>query len=426
MNKVFQELEALMIGQESIKNIISQVEELRLSIINPEILTDFVNVVREIVQKEAKESVINNGGRGMVILPTGSGKSKVAIDLASYYNELNNHLKKDFVQGLIVPTEKLRDENWKEEYQKWNSIHLYNTTNRICYASASKIKQVLVDFLILDEAHNITELGSDFFYNNVVVNVIAITATKPTDKSKLQIFQELSIPIVYELSLDDAVRLGFVAPYKIVVVSVPLNSVDLNISGGTKAKSFPTTEKLQYDYLTKAYNTSLYTPRAKFAIMRRMQFIYNLMSKENVAKYILDNLILEDERVIIFAGTIKKADSLCTNSFHSKSNSSSYDLFKEESINRLSCVQALNEGHNLPKIDIAVIEQITASDKTLVQRIGRAIRFRPGHEALIYIIVAEGTQDSVWAEKAMTNLNKNNISYTTFTNLKNQNKNDNT
>ena len=149
-----------------------------------------------------------------------------------------------------------------------------------------------------------------------------------------------------------------------------------------------------------------------------MQFIYKLKSKENVAKFILDNLIPEDDRVLIFAGGIAQANSLCKDSYHSKSNNLAYDAFKAQEINRLSCVKAINEGHNLPGVDKAVICQVTSKDKDLVQRIGRIIRFRPGHEALVYIVVSEGTQDEVWLNKALMGIDSNKVEYTTFTNLK--------
>ncbi len=418
MEEIYKEFKALSKNNNSIRDVISEVETLRLSITDDVELEKFVNFVRGVVQKEAKWAVIDNGGRGMVILPTGSGKSKVAVDLMKYYLEDKS--------ALIVPTEKLRDENWKEEFIKWDAEVFYNYLERFCYASASKVKGRNIKFLTLDEAHNITELSSEFFYNNKVENVVALTATKPTDQAKLKIFQDLNIPIVYELSLDDAVRLGFVAPYKIKVILTTLNNTDKDVIGGTKKKPFMTTESVMYDYLSKTMQNVQFdkSPKGKaiykFATMRRMHFIHKLKSKHIVTKYILDNLIPKDDRAIVFAANIENAESFGPDFFHSKSGSASYDAFKNEEINRLYCVKAVNEGHNFPSVDKGIIEQIDSNDKNLTQRIGRTIRFRPGHEALLYIVVAEGTQDAVWAEKALSNVDKNKVEYIRFYNLKNQ------
>jgi superfamily II DNA or RNA helicase len=423
MKEIFKELDALRETKESIRDIISEVERLRLSIDNDKDLESFVNVVRYIVQEEAMYAIVDNGGRGMVVLPTGSGKSKVAIELSKYYLEDKT--------TLIVPTEKLRDENWKEEFIKWGAETHYNYLDRLCYASAYKTKDKNIKFLILDEAHNITELSSEFFFNNKVEKVIALTATKSTDQTKLKIFQDLNIPIVYELSLDDAVRLGFVAPYKIKVILTTLNNVDKDVLGGTKKAPFITTESAMYNYLNgtvekaKIMNSPKGKMILKFAIMKRMHFIHKLKSKHTVTKFILDNLIPEEDRAIIFAANIENSEAFGPDFFHSKSTSKAYEAFKNEEINRLYCVKSVNEGHNFPSVDKGVIEQIDSNDKNLTQRVGRIIRFRPGHEALLYIIVAEGTQDAVWAEKALANVDKSKVEYIRFTSLKDQFENGN-
>ena len=343
MKEIFKELELLLSTGKSIKEFIPEIEAMRLSITNDIVLEEFVNLVRGIVQREAKWAVIDNGGRGMVILPTGSGKSKVAVDLAKHYYD-----RPSIEFSLIVPTEKLRDVSWQEEFYKWNAHDMWCNTTGLCYASASKVKEKNLGLLILDEAHNITELSSEFFSNNQVEHVVALTATKPTDQTKLKIFQDLNIPIVYELSLDDAVRLGFVAPYKIKVILTTLNNVDKDVVGGAKKAPFMTTESAMYTYLSNNLQKAQFnkSPQGKaiykFATMRRMHFIHKLKSKHAVTKYILDNLIPQDDRAIIFAANIENSEAFGPDFFHSKSTSVAYEAFKNEEINRLYCVKAVN------------------------------------------------------------------------------------
>lgn len=76
------------------------------------------------------------------------------------------------------------------------------------------------------------------------------------------------------------------------------------------------------------------------------------------------------------------------------------------------------EGHNFPGVDSGIIGQLNSKEKDLVQRIGRLIRFRPGHEAHLYIVVSESTQDEKWLENATENLNQSKIEYVRFTNFK--------
>jgi superfamily II DNA or RNA helicase len=76
------------------------------------------------------------------------------------------------------------------------------------------------------------------------------------------------------------------------------------------------------------------------------------------------------------------------------------------------------EGHNFPGVDSGIIGQLNSKEKDLVQRIGRLIRFRPGHEAHLYIVISESTQDEKWLENATENLNQSKIEYVRFPNFK--------
>ena len=89
-------------------------------------------------------------------------------------------------------------------------------------------------------------------------------------------------------------------------------------------------------------------------------------------------------------------------------------MFQEGLLTRLSCVEALNEGINIPDVDGSIMVQVRSSDIKLIQRIGRNIRFKEGHEAHIYIIVCKNTQDEVWFNKASLNLEENRIEYKTI------------
>jgi len=380
-----------------------------------------VNTVRGIVQEEAKQAVIKNNG-GMIAMATGSGKSRVAVELAKHYFDPQD----DYHGALLVPTEKLRDENWEEEFTKWEAKILWKHTERLCYASASKVKEYNFPLAILDEGHNITDLSSEFFINNKVERTVLLTATPPSDPIKRQILSDLGIYLVYELTLDQAVRLGFVAPYKITVISVALDNVTKNIPGGTKLKPFLTTESAAYAYYSKSIQQAMFdkTPSGKkrhqFAILRRMQFIYKIPSKTVAIKFLLEQVIPKTDRTIVFCGNIEQAEDVCPYFYHSKSGDKHYNAFKSEEINRLSCVKAINEGHNFPGVDSGIIGQLNSKEKDLVQRIGRLIRFRPDHEAHLYIVVSEGTQDEKWLENAVSNLDQSKIEYVRFVNFKNK------
>lgn len=420
MIKYIKELKVLFKNPHSVLTYIDKIEDLRAQITEPEDEAVFVNLVREKVQGEAIQAVIDNNG-GMVAMATGAGKSRVAVEVAKYYSQ-----DKNIFPALLVPTEKLRDENWKEEFEKWEADYMWNDVTRLCYASASKVKKQEFDLAILDEGHNITELATEFFMDNQVERIVLLTATPPEDIIKAEILRQLGVKLVYELTLDQAVRLGFVAPYSITVIYSSLDNVTKNIVGGSKLKPFMTTESATYSYLNKLIatnmgnNTPMGRKKLQFSILKRMQFIYKLPSKTAVIKFLLNKVIPADDRTIIFCGNIEQAEDVCAWKYHSKSGNQDYDDFKAEKINRLSCVKAINEGHNFPGIDSGIVGQLNSKEKDLIQRIGRLIRFRPGHEAQLYIVVAEGTQDEKWLEEATKNLDQSKIQHIRFAQFKAQ------
>lgn len=401
---------------------ISEIEKLLDNIEqnNPEILQESVNKVKDAIQQEAEKTWIGLSW-GLLTMATGVGKSKVAINIAAKgAKALGIRLK----ILLVVPTEKLRDENWKNEFTKWGFESIYHKNiTRVCYASLGNIADQEYDLVIGDEFHNVTLNNSEFFKQNKIHRFIGLTATPPTDLIKLQILKALKIPTVYNVPLDIAVRLKLVAPYDITIVECRLDDVTKNILSGTKTAPFMTTEKKAYDYKTTLVNQAMYMPAhtrgkvTKFRILDRMRFIKNLESRTKNAKFILEKFIKPDERVLIFCGGIDQAELICPQSFHSKTNDRWLKEFINKLINRLSCVAALNEGVNISEVNTAFIVAVESGDKTLTQQIGRAIRFTIGHRARIIILVYTDTVDEKWSKSALINLDPSKIRYVRMANL---------
>lgn len=370
------------------------------------------NVHKDKIQREAVKAVEDHGGRGIVVKATGTGKSRVPIIYMQKHPEI---LK----VALIVPTEELRDNNWRKEFSDWDADELFLNVKTLCYASAHKIKGEEFDLVILDECHRITPLNKEFFDNNKVKDIIALTATLPSDLEKKTLLKGLGLNPVYTVTLDEAEDLGLVAPFDIEVFEVELDSSRRYVKAGSKSKPFLSTERSFYNYLEKQINAIKeldpedVTPkdRAKLDMLyrKRMHFIYNLKSKTVAAKWLLDNIPV-DKRVITFCSNIEQAETLCEDSYHSKNKKKNNLLhFINQVINRLTCVNALNEGVNIPNLDVGVVVQANSNEINLIQRIGRVVRVRPGHRAKIYIFVASGTQDMLWLDQSLAGFDPSKI-----------------
>lgn len=368
--------------------------------------------------------------RSFIAMCTGSGKTRVGVeyckrlykraDYPDYKGDTN------FSILWVVPTEKLRDVTVMDEFYKWEAADLYdNRVETTCYASLKNYEDQSFDIVILDEAHRITPNNFEFFYKNDVNRILALSATPPHEEEKRDLLKEQGIEIIYHLSLDEGVKMGVVAPYKINVLYTPLNTVH-NFEVKIGKTVYKTSELDRYKALSSKVEAISHRLRSlgggnvqlkrqlKFAALARMRFIYNLPSKTYFAQELIRKIETNypEERLLGFCGSIKQCETLfAPNTFHSKKKDDAFNLFLNEDINSLGVVKSVNEGHNIPNLDKAVIVQLDSNPRNTIQRIGRMVRKRPGHQAQIYIIVAKDTQDELWCEKALMDLDNINISH---------------
>lgn len=365
--------------------------------------------VKSRLQWEANLAHRLNNRWGLVCMATGTGKSKTAIDairsLVGYRPEAR--------VLIVVPTAKLRDKTWRDEFKEWGAEDVWeNNVEKICYASLKKKEGCRYDFVVFDEVHNLTVKSADFLLFNQIDHCMALTATPPKNSFKQMLLAKFKLQMVYEITLDQAVDLGVVSPYEITVITTELDKVRRNIEVKTKAKHFFTTEYNNYAYYAKIENSEDSRVKArvgKFFYINRMRFIYNLTSKIEAAEWLLKNIIPLNRRTLIFCGSITHADRLSLHTYHSKSGSEGYDLFVDGTVDRLACVEALNEGDNIPNVDIAFIEQLNSNGLDLIQRIGRILRFRVGHVGRIVILCVKGTVDAKWTIEALAGLDRSKI-----------------
>jgi superfamily II DNA or RNA helicase len=392
--------------------------------VSPAIFEAYIAVLRTQIANEVSFKFHENGKKGAIDAATGVGKSyfaiKECIDLVSKRPQAKIL--------LVVPTEELRDNNWKDEFEKWGAIDIYNNNlKRVCYASLHKIRNEQFDFIIEDEYHHITTANAIFFKHNIYEGIMCLSATKPKSLEKLRLLEAIGIKTIVHIPLATAVKLKLVSPYSILVVETRLDNFNRNIEAGGKEKKFMVTEKQNYDYKDKKLQKMLYSKKDKegrkkyeYAIRERMRLVYNMSSKKEIARYLLDNFIPESEKYLIFAGSIEHANELCKYKFHSKNkryNAKHLQLFNDDITNRLACVEALNEGVNIRKVKGALALQVNSVDRDLVQRLGRLIRYVRGHKGKFIILCCIDTQDKEWTETALESFDESTITRTSYSQI---------
>jgi len=152
-----------------------------------------------------------------------------------------------------------------------------------------------------------------------------------------------------------------------------------------------------------------------FLRLARMRIIQNSLAKMEATRKLLAKH--KDERVLVFCGTTKIADSLGIPSHHSKSGVD--ELFTEfangnDAINHMAVVKIGNTGVTYKPLNRVIINYFDSNAENLAQKINRCMAMEyntPDKKAHIYIITSNEEVELKWLKKALEFFDKEKIKY---------------
>ena len=374
-----------------------------------------VNKIKDKEQRKALNAWAKQGFVGSVIAGTGFGKSRVGVLAVEYA------LKNGGNALILVPTVQLQTQ-FREEFDKWDVDS--NDVEIMCYQSAYKLKGNHYNIVICDEIHlGLSNEYRKFFKYNMYDNLLCMTATLPEELEYRDLLEKIA-PTAYTITLDKCVQLGIVSPYQITCVPVTLTS-DEQIAYKKANNSF-----VQWTYQLGQFNafesaqmimanknaTSGDKQKAIMfykAIRMRKQIVDFADNKITKFQEIYSNNI--DKRILVFSGANDFTDRLCDSiapdamSYHSKKTKKQKELaldsFKDGRINVLCSTKALNQGFDVPDANMGIICGITSKSLSMIQRVGRLIRFQEDKIGEIIILYVKDSQEEKWLKNAVKNLN---------------------
>ena len=175
-------------------------------------------MTREELQIQAL-SLIKKNSRVALQWCTGLGKSRAAIEIANYIQDLKDDGN---IKVLLVVAESAHKSNWERELSIWNFKP--NNITIECYASLPKYKDSWWDLVIFDEAHHLgTDLKMDILSSMIANYVVLLSATLPD-----QIMQAVSVIFgefeTSKVSLKQAIEWGILPEPKVYLIPLILNS----------------------------------------------------------------------------------------------------------------------------------------------------------------------------------------------------------
>jgi len=332
-------------------------------------------------QKLGVKKWIQAGCRGTLQWSTGVGKTRAAIIAIKSF--LTNNTGKKIV--IVVPTEYLKVQ-WLQELAKFGVYH-----DAVVEIINSAIKiSAKIDFLILDEAHRIP---SDTFYSIFKERNPSIVLGLSATFSRLDGRHELLsryCPICDVITIQEAITNKWLSPYKeYKVILEPGDIGDYNFFNQQFNESF---SFFNYDFnLAMKCLTNIIYRRTygkamgmKASDVDAIVFTWNRMLHARKS-YVMDHplkiqvtrKILAcrlDRKAITFSATIKQSEKIglgyVVNSGNTKKkNRLSVEEFSKLKTGVIHTAKSLDEGVDIPGLNLAIILCNTSSQTQKTQRV---------------------------------------------------------
>jgi superfamily II DNA or RNA helicase len=358
---------------------------------------------RIIIQEEALKAIEGKRKAGLGI-SMGVGKTLIGL---KYLDSL--HVSCMFKKYLIVAPKVSIYNSWKDECAKHGYTHLLPHLEFTTYRSLEKARKDY-DVVILDECHSL-KFSHDFWLATFSGKILGLTGTPPRYKtSEKGRLVDLYCPIQYTYIMDSAVDDEILNDYKIVIHVLPLSS-ERNMPVKKRDGSyFMNSEQKSYEYWSDQLRKMMSPKELQIKRIMRMKALMGFPTKEKYAKQLLDMI---HDKCIVFCNTTEQADWICDDSYHSKNPDSkeNLDSFKNGAITKLSCVQQLNEGINIPELKAGIILHSYSNERQSSQRIGRLLRLNPKDKSTIHILAYKDTVDMDWVAEALKDIDSEKIVY---------------
>jgi superfamily II DNA or RNA helicase len=169
--------------------------------------------------------------------------------------------------------------------------------------------------------------------------------------------------------------------------------------------SEPARANIAKRYHTNTEAVKVWAVQVNRLLAARRKFIYTYPGKLQAAKQIIDALDLKTitfSESIDFANAVTKATYPWSTSYHSKmaeyQKKAALKNFADDKsdVRVINTAKALDEGFDVPGVELALICSGTSSERQNIQRTGRAIRFQEGKTGYIVNLYIKDTQDEKW------------------------------
>ena len=350
---------------------------------------------------------------GVIVLPTGSGKTRIALAA----------MKRTGLATLcLVPTRVLLDQWLREIGAVYRDpIGCYGDGARrlapltvATYESAYRHMHQLgdrFDLLVVDEAHHVgSTLREETLEMSVAFFRLGLTATPPRGAAAAHLAEMIG-PTVFELAIGDLAG-GYLASFDAVTLYLELGQEERVIYSRLSAVFSSAFEKFRrlvpkagWTDFVRAAASTVEGRRALAAWRQARRLLAFTRAKRRALPPLLERH--RHARVLVFTADNDTAYAIArahlvmplTCDISRPEREDALERFRRGEIRALVSARVLNEGIDVPDADVAVVVGGALGEREHVQRVGRLLRPSEDKRAIVYELVTRNTIEAGQAHR---------------------------
>ncbi|MDW8245626.1 MAG: DEAD/DEAH box helicase family protein [Sandaracinaceae bacterium] len=366
-------------------------------------------------QKEALSAWKKARGRGVIVLPTGAGKTHVAVFAIS-------QTKRSTL--VVAPTLEL--------VRQWYDLlrASFNRPIGLMGGGDYDIQDITVStydsaymhiehlgnrfgLIVFDECHHLPSPSFMLIATQSIAPFrLGLTATPERSDGRHELLEGLIGPIVYRCEISELAG-DYLADYQTIRISIPLSKEE--------RKEYEEARAIYLQFLAKhgirphqpdgwiqfirLASRTVEGQKAMAAYRRQRELAFCAPAKLQVVQRLLEEhrkertLIFTEDNATCYA--ISRALLIPAITHQSKVRERSEILadFARGVYNAIVTSKVLNEGVDVPEASVAIVVSGSGSVREHVQRLGRILRKREGKFALLYELVTARTMEASTSER---------------------------
>lgn len=365
-------------------------------------------------QTESVEKWKQNERCGVIVLPTGAGKTHVATMAIELCNRQTL---------IVVPTLDLMNQWYDLLVSTYNAeigligggFYEIGALTVTTYASAFRHQERIGNqfgLIIFDEAHHLPSEGYKYAAEFAIAPFrLGLTATpERTDGGESEL-ERLIGNFVYRLEAQQLAG-EFLADYTIEKIEVDLSDKERAEYQSERQIYTDFRKRMNLPYGQEGWRLFLIYS-AKSEDGRRAMKAYRNYKKIALGTesklHVLQDLLVrhKHDKVLIFTAENEMVYQISkdylipaiTHETNIKERKFWLDAFNKGEVLALATSKVLNEGVNIPDASVAIILSGSGSSREHIQRLGRILRKKDDKQAILYEVVARNTTEEFTSQK---------------------------